>query len=271
MLASSGENGAETSSPACVWLSGPNGGGRRSDSVEDFYRGKVLSLFVGYGPGGGYDVMGRLLARHMGKHIPGNPTIVVQNMPGAGTLLRPIIFTIALLRTAPSSASLPATCHCSALVGSNPNVRFDPRKFTWIGSSSDFSDDAYVLIVRKDSPVKSIADARRADGPPLFSAERPRAPAAPTCPKILRDALGIHMKLILGYRDSAAIFLAMENAEIDRAHGGDCRRCARPVRNGSTRKRLSLAVDVRARANAIRSFPTCRRRGSLRPTPRRAS
>src|SRR5208282_2237925 len=58
-----------------------------ADSVEAFYRGKVLTLFVGYGPGGGFDLIARLLARHLGNHIPGNPTIVVQNMPGAGSLV----------------------------------------------------------------------------------------------------------------------------------------------------------------------------------------
>ena len=61
-------------------------GGAQADPVADFYKGKTVQLVVGYGPGGGYDVYARVLSRHMGKHIPGNPTIIVQNMPGAGSL-----------------------------------------------------------------------------------------------------------------------------------------------------------------------------------------
>jgi tripartite-type tricarboxylate transporter receptor subunit TctC len=184
-------------------------------SVEDFYRGKVLSLIVGNGPGGGYDVLGRLLARHLGKYIPGNPTIVVQNMPGAGTL----VATNYLYNLAPKDGTqlglIARNMPLLSLLGQNPNVRFDPRKFTWLGSSSDFSDDGYVLIVRKDSPVKSIDDARRADGPTLVLGGTAEGASSADVPEIVRDALGINMKLVLGYRDSAAIFLAMENGEVN--------------------------------------------------------
>ena len=137
------------------------------NAVADFYRGKVVTLYVGYGPGGGFDVMGRLLARHMGKHIPGHPAFVVQNMPGAGSLS----LANYLYNRAPADGThfgiIARNLPLIALVGGDANLRFDPRKFTWIGSSSDFSDDGYVLIVRKDSPVRSLADARRADGPLL--------------------------------------------------------------------------------------------------------
>jgi tripartite-type tricarboxylate transporter receptor subunit TctC len=184
------------------------------NAVADFYGGKVITLFVGYGPGGGFDVMGRLLARHMGKHIPGHPAFVVQNMPGAGSLL----LANYLYNRAPADGTqfgiIARNLPLISLVGGDPNVRFDPRKFTWIGSSSDFSDDAYVLIVRKDSPVKSLDDARRADGPLLVLGGTAEGSSSADVPKIVHDALGIRMKLILGYRDSAALFLAMENAEI---------------------------------------------------------
>jgi tripartite-type tricarboxylate transporter receptor subunit TctC len=183
-------------------------------SVEDFYRDKVLNLIVGNGPGGGYDVFGRLLARHLGKYIPGNPAIIVQNMPGAGTL----VAANYLYNVAPKDGTqfglIARNMPMLSLLGQNPNVRFDPRRFTWIGSSSDFSDDGYVLIVRKDSPVKSIDDARRPNGPALVLGGTAEGASSADVPEILRDALGINMKLVLGYRDSAAIFLAMENGEI---------------------------------------------------------
>jgi tripartite-type tricarboxylate transporter receptor subunit TctC len=184
------------------------------NAVADFYAGKVITLFVGYGPGGGFDVMGRLLARHMSKYIPGHPDFVVQNMPGAGSLL----LANYLYNRAPADGTefgiIARNLPLISLVGGDANVRFDPRKFTWIGSSSDFSDDAYVLIVRKDSPVKSLDDARRADGPLLVLGGTAEGSSSADVPKIVQDALGIRMKLILGYRDSAALFLAMENAEI---------------------------------------------------------
>ena len=183
-------------------------------AVADFYRGKVITLYVGYGPGGGFDVMGRLLARHMSKYVPGHPAFVVQNMPGAGSL----VLANYLYNRAPTDGTqfgiVARNLPLIALVGGDPNVRFDPHKFTWIGSSSDFSDDAYPLIVRKDSPVKTLADLRRADGPPLVIGGTAEGSSSADVPKILQDALGIRMKLILGYRDSAALFLAMENAEI---------------------------------------------------------
>jgi tripartite-type tricarboxylate transporter receptor subunit TctC len=183
-------------------------------SVAEFYRGRVLTLFVGYGPGGGFDVIARLLARHLGRHIPGNPTIVVQNMPGAGSLLAANYLYNVAAKDGTQFGLIARNMALLGLLGHNPNVRFDPRRFTWLGSSSDFSDDAYLLMVRNDSPVKSIQDAQRPGGPVLVLGGTAAGASSADVPKILRDALGLNMKLILGYRDSAAIFLAMENAEV---------------------------------------------------------
>jgi tripartite-type tricarboxylate transporter receptor subunit TctC len=183
-------------------------------SVADFYRNKSVTLIVGNGPGGGFDVFGRLLARHIGKHIPGNPTVIVQNMPGAGTLLAANYLYNVAPKDGTQFGLIARNMPLLGLLGRNSNVRFDPRKFTWLGSSSDFSDDAYVLIVRKHGTANSIADARRAGAPPLVLGGTAEGASSADVPKILRDALGINMKLILGYRDSAAIFLAMERGEV---------------------------------------------------------
>lgn len=183
-------------------------------AVADFYKGKVITLIVGNGPGGGYDVLGRLLARHMSRHIPGNPRIVVENMPGAGTLLAANYLYNLAPRDGTQFGLFSRNLPMLAVLGHNSNLRFDPTKFTWIGSSSDFSDDAYVLIVRKDSPIKTIDDARRSGGPTLVIGGTAEGASSADVPKILRDALGLRMKLILGYRDSAALFLAMEDGEL---------------------------------------------------------
>lgn len=182
--------------------------------TPDFYKGKVITLIIGNGPGGGYDVTGRLLARHMGDHIPGHPRIVVQNMPGAGTLLAANYLYNRAPRDGTEFGLVARNLPMLGILGRDPNVRFDPAKFTWIGSSSDFSDDAYVLMERKDSPVKTVEDARRSGGPTLVIGGSAAGASSADVPGILRDALGLRMKLILGYRDSGAMFLAMEDGEL---------------------------------------------------------
>jgi tripartite-type tricarboxylate transporter receptor subunit TctC len=185
-----------------------------AQTVEDFYRGKRITLTVGYGPGGGYDIFARLLARHFGKYIPGNPQIIVQNMPGAGSLISANYIYSVAPKDGTAFGLFARDMPLLGLMGHNPNVQFDPRKFTWLGSSSDFSDDAYVMIVRDDAPVKSIADMRRPDGPALVLGGTADGATGGDVPRILQQALGLHMKLVLGYRDSAAVFLAIERNEV---------------------------------------------------------
>jgi tripartite-type tricarboxylate transporter receptor subunit TctC len=187
----------------------------RADAVADFYRGKQVKLIVGYGPGGGYDVYARLLARHLGKYIPGNPTVVVQNMPGAGSLRAAnYIYT-----SAPKDGTVIGTfardMPLLAIIGSNPNVQFDARKFTWLGSSSSYGNDAYLLIVRMDATVKSVEEARRPGGPPLVLGSTAEGASGSDVPAVLRDALGLNIKMVLGYPDSAALFLAVDRKELE--------------------------------------------------------
>jgi tripartite-type tricarboxylate transporter receptor subunit TctC len=194
-----------------VWLTATPSA---AQTVEEFYKGKTLTLVVGNGPGGGFDVFGRLLARHIGRYVPGNPSIIVQNMPGAGSL----VAANYLYNLAPNDGTtfglIARNMPLLGLLGNNSNVRFDPRKFTWLGSSSNFSNDAYVLIVRKDAAVKSIEDARRPGGPPLLLGGTADGGSSSDVPKILRDTIGLNVRLIVGYRDSAAIYLAMERGEV---------------------------------------------------------
>jgi tripartite-type tricarboxylate transporter receptor subunit TctC len=100
------------------------------------------------------------------------------------------------------------------LLGRNANVQFDPRRLTWLGSASSFVNDAYILIVRKDAPVKSIDEARRADLPGLVLGATAEGGTGNDVPIILRDTIGLHVKQVVGYPDSASIFLAIERGEI---------------------------------------------------------
>src|SRR5882757_4190508 len=185
-----------------------------ADAVADFYQGKQIDLIVGYGPSGGYDTYARLLARHFGKFIPGNPNVIVQNMPGGGSL-RAVNY---LYNVAPKDGTtigmFSRNMPLIGLLGGNPNVQFKPRKLTWIGSSSSFVNDAYILIVRKDAPVKSIEEARRADLPALVLGGNAESATGNDVPIILRDTIGLHVKQVVGYPDSTAIFLAIERGEV---------------------------------------------------------
>jgi tripartite-type tricarboxylate transporter receptor subunit TctC len=187
----------------------------RADDVAEFYKGKRVNLIVSYGPGGGYDVYARVLARHIGRHIPGNPSIVVQNMPGAGSL-RGANY---LYNVAPKDGTVFGTFARNmamlGLVKTGQNVQFDPLKFTWLGSSSSLANDAYVMIVRRDGKVKSIEDARRAGGPPIILGSTAEGTSSDAMAVLLREWLGFNVKVIPGYTDSGVLYLAMERGEVD--------------------------------------------------------
>jgi tripartite-type tricarboxylate transporter receptor subunit TctC len=185
-----------------------------ADAVAEFYKGRTITLVVGYGPGGGYDVYARLVGRHLGRHIPGNPHVVVQNMPGAGSL-RSVNWLYKLApRDGTALAHFARNMPLLGMLGTNPNAQFDPRKFNWLGSSSSFANDAYILIVRTDIPVKTIDDARRPGGDPLVLGGTAEGATGNDVPIILRDTIGLNVKQVVGYPDSGALFLAMERGEV---------------------------------------------------------
>jgi len=186
----------------------------RADTVADFYRGKQINLIVGYGPGGGYDVYARLVGRHLGRYIPGEPTVVVQNMPGAGSLRAVNYLYNVAPRDGTTLAHFARNMPLIGLLGSNANAQFDPRRFVWLGSSSRFANDAYILIVRTDAPVKTIEEARRAGGGHLVLGGTADGATGNDVPIILRDTIGLNVKRVVGYPDSGALFLAMERGEV---------------------------------------------------------
>ena len=186
-----------------------------ADAVVDFYRGKTVQLVLGYGPGGGYDVYARIVARYLGKYIPGGPSVVVINMPGAGSLRA----TNFLYTTAPKDGltigAFARDMPLLGILGGNANVQFDPRKFTWLGSASSSANDAYLLFARKDAQVKSIKDATTPGVAPLVLAGTAEGASGNDVALLLRDAIGLNVKIISGYPDSGAIFLAVDRNEVD--------------------------------------------------------
>jgi tripartite-type tricarboxylate transporter receptor subunit TctC len=187
----------------------------RAQDVAEFYKRNRINLIVSYGPGGGYDVYARLLARHMPRHIPGNPAIVVQNMPGAGSLRGANFIYNVAPRDGTAFGTFARNMALLGLIKTNQNVQFDPTKFTWLGSSSSYAGDAYVLLVRKDAKVKSVEEARRPGGPPIIIGSTAEGASSDAMGVLLREWLGFNMKVIPGYTDSGVLFLAIERNEIE--------------------------------------------------------
>ena len=128
-----------------------------SASVADFYKDKRIKIIIGWPPGGGYDRYGRVLGRHIFRHIPGKPKIIVQNMPGAGSLTA----TNYLYNKAPQDGTVIGIVSrgipVAPLMGTidKKNARFDPLKFLWLGS---LNNEVSTVVAYKDSPIKSIQD-----------------------------------------------------------------------------------------------------------------
>ena len=187
----------------------------RADEVADFYRGKRINMIVSYGTGGGYDVYARVLAKHMGRHIPGNPNIIIQNMPGAGSLRGANYIYNVAVRDGTVFGTFARNIALIGQLKTNQNVQYDPMKFTWLGSSSSLANDAYILLVRRDAKVKSIEDVRRSDGAPLILGSTAEGASSDAMGVLLREWLGFNLKVIPGYTDSGVLFLALERGEVE--------------------------------------------------------
>jgi tripartite-type tricarboxylate transporter receptor subunit TctC len=177
-----------------------------ADNVVGFYKGLNMPLIIGYSAGGGYDVYARLLARYFGKHVPGNPNIVPQQMEGAGSLRSAnYIFT-----AAPKNGSVIGTF--SRSMGISPlldKANFDSRKFTWLGS---ITDDNTVCLTWNTSPIKTWADF--ISKPSKFGGEGPGADPD-IWAQTYKNVLGAKDQLVSGYPGTNDIVLAMQRGEVD--------------------------------------------------------
>jgi tripartite-type tricarboxylate transporter receptor subunit TctC len=173
-----------------------------------FYQGKTITLVVGTSPGGLYDRYARLIAEHWGKHIPGNPGFVVQNMPGAGSLVAANhVYGVAKPDGLTIASVVPAI-YFNQLAG-HQEVRFDWAKFNWIGSV-DRSDN--LLYMRADTSFKTIHDVRGAAQPPKCSATGTGTVGHYT-PTLINETIGTKFELVLGYPGAPEMDLAVEKNE----------------------------------------------------------
>ena len=178
------------------------------DAVTDYYRGKNVNLIVGYSAGGGYDTYARIVARHLGKHIPGQPSVVVQNMPGAGSLkLANFLFNVAP-KDGATIGTFSRGMAMEPLIGGT-NVQFDATKFTWLGSGTN---ETSVFVAWHTSPVKTWADVVTKS----FTVGGEGSGSDPDIyALLLKNAFGAKLRLISGYPGTAEIAIALERGEVD--------------------------------------------------------
>jgi tripartite-type tricarboxylate transporter receptor subunit TctC len=181
---------------------------------QDFYKGKTIRIIVGSTAGGFYDRWGRLFARYMGKYIPGHPEIIVQNMPGAGSVIATNhVYSVA--RPDGLTLVMPLNgVYIDQLVG-RKEAQFDVRKFHWIGSPAV---ESIIMYMRADAPYKSIADIIKAKEPPKCGASG-TASSDYLLSRVLEETVGAKFNTVLGYAGGTEIDLAVERGEVVcRAH-----------------------------------------------------
>jgi tripartite-type tricarboxylate transporter receptor subunit TctC len=180
-----------------------------SPAQAPYYQGKTISFIVGSGAGTAYDMYGRLLANYISKHIPGNPGVVVQNMPAAGGIVaanyaygiaKPDGLTVVSINPA----------HYFNQIQGNKEIKFDWPKFTWL-ASSDKSE--HMLYMRADAPYKTIQDIRKATEPPKCGATG-TGTSGHYIPRMLEEALGTKFTIVTGYAGGNEIDLATERNEV---------------------------------------------------------
>ncbi len=178
--------------------------GAAADSVEEFYRGKTLTIMVGSTPGGGYDADARMVARNIGRHIPGNPTVIVQNVPG-GRGMTSVNSLYNLVKRDGTFMGMLEREHLIDAYLLPEGVRYDERNFNWIGS---VGSEQGVAFAWHTAPQRSVEDIRKAEfivGGYSNSA---------VLPFVYNSAIGAKFKVIKGYTGSGTVLLAVEKGEV---------------------------------------------------------
>jgi tripartite-type tricarboxylate transporter receptor subunit TctC len=180
-----------------------------AQTPAEFYKGQTVTVYVGLSPGGGYDLNARLVAKYIGRYIPGNPQVIVKNMPGGGGL----VMTNYIANAAPKDG-----LHIGApqrgvpfepLLGDASNAKYDPLKLQWIGSANA---DTSVAVTTKASGVKTWQDAKKRE---VIVAGTGVGTESVTVPYVLRNILGFKYRVIAGYPGGSEMNLAMQRGEVD--------------------------------------------------------
>ncbi|MQA67066.1 MAG: hypothetical protein GEU76_14390 [Alphaproteobacteria bacterium] len=198
-------NGSHPASVSSLLL-GFSSPGANADAIADFYKGHTVTIYIGYAPGGGYDLYGRLAARHIGRHILGSPTVVAQNMPGAGSLkLANFLYNVAPKNGSVLGVISQSTPQEEALGTSG--VSYESNKFNWIGR---ITSNVELSVVWHTSKIQTVEDAKTRE---VTVAGTGPTSASVVYPKVLNGVAGTKFKVISGYGGSAEGVLAMERGE----------------------------------------------------------
>ncbi len=177
------------------------------ESGEPF-AGKTVSVIVGFGSGGGYDMWGRLVARHIGAHLPGKPTVIAQNMPGAGSY----VAASHIYNAAPKDGTVFGIIARDAALGpltGAPGARFDPTKLSWLGTPAT---ETNVCMAYHTAQVKTVQDLLQKQ---LIVGDTGPGTGTRQFPQVLNAVMGMKFKLVSGFKSSADVFLAMERGEVE--------------------------------------------------------
>lgn len=178
-------------------------------SGADFYQDKTLKIIVPFPPGGGWDTYARVTARHISKHIPGHPNIIVQNVPGAGGLVG-VNFVYNRVKPDGLTIGMFQTTNAFLQIAGDSAVKFDARKLSWLGA---FTTRVSMCVALTDSPFKTIQDVIGSKEPMYVGAIAPGGGTTME-PLLLNRILGTNFKLVSGYRGTAAIRLALSRGEV---------------------------------------------------------
>jgi tripartite-type tricarboxylate transporter receptor subunit TctC len=197
----------------CALVAVPLSGGAQAQSVEQFYKGRQMTMVVGTSPGGINDISARFAARYLGQYIPGHPSIVVENQPGAGGIASANRLANVFAHDGSVIAKLERAVPMLAIQG-DPNVNFDPRTLTWLGSLSSYAKDAYLMLVMAGNPVRSVYELKEPNKSITLGGDN-AASSNLIFATIAKEILGLNIKVVRGYTGAAPMFLAMQRGEID--------------------------------------------------------
>jgi tripartite-type tricarboxylate transporter receptor subunit TctC len=215
-------------------------GSARADSVADFYRGKQIRLVIGYPTGSGYNIYARLLAEALGRHVPGNPTIVPENMPGAGS----VIAANYLYNLAPRDGTVIGAINRSVPLAplletvEAQNIRFDPRKFAWIGS---LAREVSIGFAWSGRGFDSFADVQQRA---FLTGASSVASDGYVFANMLNNLLGARLKIVMGYPDSASVFGAVERGELTGYFGGPLSSLMAERPDWLAQKKVTVLIQV---------------------------
>ncbi len=185
----------------------------RAQDVAGFYAGRTITMIIGANTGGGYDTYARLIARHIGKHIPGKPNLVASNLPGASSNTAAAALQTRLPKDGTQIGAIYASALLAPLLGQGSRIKHDPSKFQHLGSASR---EVYTCVMRADSPVKTYADATQRE---IILGATTSGGSNLDYPMIANRFLGTKFKVVRGYRGSRAVTLAIEQGEVQGACG----------------------------------------------------